>query len=132
MSGRTAYLDPSAFVKLVVAEPESTALARFLRRWPARASATLLRAEALRALGRLGPARAGAARQLLGGLHLIAVDDALLDRAGDLHPWTLRPADAVHLAAALSLGSDLGVVVTYDQHLADAARVQGLDVAAPA
>lgn len=132
MSGRTAYLDTSAFVKLVVAEPESTALARFLRRWPARASSALLRAEALRALGPLGQAQAGAGRQLFGGLHLIALDEALLDRAGELRPWTVRSLDAVHLAAALSLGSDLGVVVTYDDGLAGAAQVQGLDVAAPA
>jgi predicted nucleic acid-binding protein len=132
MSGSAAYLDTSAFVKLVVAEPESTALARFLRRWPSRASSALLRAEALRALGRFGQQQAGAARQLFGGLHLIAMDDALLDRAGELRPWTVRSLDAVHLAAALSLGSDLGVVVTYDERLAEAARIQGLDVAAPA
>jgi predicted nucleic acid-binding protein len=131
MSGRTAYLDTSAFVKLVVAEPESTALARYLRRWPARASAALLRAEALRALGRIGQPQASAARQLFGGFHLIALDEPLLDRAGELRPWTARSLDAVHLAAALSLGSDLGVVVTYDQRLAVAAQAQGLDVAAP-
>jgi predicted nucleic acid-binding protein len=131
MSGRTAYLDTSAFVKLVVAEPESAALTRYLRRWPSRASAALLRSEALRALGRCGQRPAAAARQLFGGVHLIALDEALLDRAGELRPWTVRSLDAVHLAAALSLGSDLGVVLTYDRRLADAARVQGLDVAAP-
>jgi predicted nucleic acid-binding protein len=132
MSARTAYLDASAFVKLVVAEPESAALTRYLRRWPARASAALLRTEALRALGRGGLPPAAAARRLFGGLHLIALDDALLDRAGELRPWTPRSLDAVHLAAAMSLGSDLGVVVTYDQRMAEAARIQGLDVAAPA
>jgi predicted nucleic acid-binding protein len=132
MSGRTAYLDTSAFVKLVVAEPESRALTRYLRRWPARASAALLRTEALRALGRSGQPPVGAARQLFGGLHLIALDEALLDRAGELRPRTVRSLDAVHLAAALSLGSDLGVVVTYDRRLADASQIQGLDVASPA
>src|SRR5215469_15164950 len=101
MSGRTAYLD-------------TTALARYLRRWPARASAAVLRAEALRALGRIGQPQASAARQLFGGLHLISLDEQLLDRAGELRPWTVRSVDAVHLAAALALGSDLGVLVTYD------------------
>jgi len=32
MNGRVAYLDTSAFVKLVVVEPESAALQRFLVR----------------------------------------------------------------------------------------------------
>jgi hypothetical protein len=50
VSGRVAYLDSSAFVKLVVAEPESDALRRALARWPDRASATLLRTETVRAL----------------------------------------------------------------------------------
>src|SRR5215831_9676834 len=131
MSGRTAYLDTSAFVKLVVAEVESTALGRYLRRWPARASAALLRAEAMRALGRRGQPAVAGARRLFGGLHLIALDDALLERAGELGPTAMRTLDAVHLAAALSLGSDLGVVVTYDDRLAAAARAQGLEVAAP-
>lgn len=52
MSARAAYLDTSAFVKLIVAEPESEALRERLKRWPERASATLLRTETVRALRR--------------------------------------------------------------------------------
>jgi predicted nucleic acid-binding protein len=131
MSGRTVYLDTSAFVKLVVAEPESAALARYLRQWQWRASSALLRAEALRAVGRRGQAHVAAARRLFGGLHLVALDEALLERAGELQPPTLRPLEAVHVATALSLGADLGVFVTYDVRLADAARAQGLVVTCP-
>jgi len=131
MSGRAAYLDTSAFVKLVVSEPESAALQRYMRPWQWKASAALLRAEALRALGRHGQAPVAAARRLFAGLHLLALDDALLERAGELRPWTLRSLDAVHLAAALSVGSDLGVFVTYDDRLAEAARAQGLEVSSP-
>jgi predicted nucleic acid-binding protein len=131
MSGRTAYIDTSAFVKLVIAEPESAALARFLRRWPWRASAAVLRAEALRAVGRRDQAQLAAARRLYGALHFIALDEALLERAGELRPWPMRTLDAVHLAAALTLGSDLGVLVTYDERMTDAAVAQGIEVAAP-
>jgi hypothetical protein len=131
MSGRTAYLDTSAFVKLVIREPESGALLRSLRQWPWRTSSALLRTEALRAVGRQGQGAAAATRRLLAGLHLIAVDEAVLDRAGELQPWGLRSLDAVHLATALSLGSDLEVVVTYDARLAEGARALGLEVVSP-
>src|SRR5579872_7348593 len=116
MNGRLAYLDTSAFLKLVVAEPESSALQRFLQRWPDRASAALLRTEAVRALRRAGyDHRLGSARRLLRAMRLIRLDEPLLDQAGDLDPRELRSLDALHLAAALAIGMDLGVFVTYDQ-----------------
>jgi predicted nucleic acid-binding protein len=133
MNGSVAYLDTSAFVKLIVAEPESDALRLRLRRWPDRASATLLRTETVRALRRSGNDQlVGQARRLFGTVHLIRLGEPLLDHAGDLRPTELRSLDAVHLAAALSIGPDLGVVVTYDNRMAEAARDQGLDVESPA
>jgi uncharacterized protein len=132
MNGRTAYIDTSAFVKLLVAEPESEALGTRLQRWPDRASATLLRTETVRALRRSGNDHLIAnARRLFRAIHLIRIDEPLLDRAGDLGPAELRSLDAVHLAAALSIGSELGVFVTYDDRLREAALSQGLDVESP-
>jgi len=132
MTGKAAYLDTSAFVKLLVTEPESAALRTRLQRWPDRVSAALLRTETVRALRRQGnDALIGKARRLFGGLVLIRIDEPLLDRAGDLGPAELRSLDAVHLAAALSIGPDLGVLITYDIRLRDAAAAQGLDVESP-
>jgi predicted nucleic acid-binding protein len=132
MSASVAYIDTSAFVKLIVAEPESAALAERLRRWPDRASATLLRTEAVRALRRSGNGQlVGHARRLLGAITLIRLDEPLLDRAGELDPGELRSLDAIHLSAALWIGPDLAVVVTYDDRLGDAAREAGLSVASP-
>jgi predicted nucleic acid-binding protein len=132
MSGRAAYLDTSAFLKLVTEEAESAALRKALTRWPEQVSATLLRTEAVRALRRAGMSdRVGAARRLMRGLTLVRVDEPLLDRAADLEPASLRSLDAIHLAAALTVGSDLGVVLTYDTRLAAAATAAGLVVAAP-
>lgn len=132
MSARAVYLDTSAFLKLIVAEPESTALRRRLRRWPDRASATLLRTEAARALRRSGNDHLlGQARRLFAAIHLVRLDEPLLDRAGELGPAPLCSLDAVHLAAALSMGSDLAALVTYDARLREAALSQGLDVESP-
>jgi len=132
MSGRVAYLDTSAFLKLVVSEPESAALLSSIRRWPDRASATILRTEAIRALRRAGQdAAIGAARQLFGAMRLVRLDEPLLDRAGELNPLGVRSLDAIHLAAALAIGPDLAVVLTYDSRLAGAARATGLLVDSP-
>jgi predicted nucleic acid-binding protein len=133
MSASVAYIDSSAFVKLVASEPESIALRTELRAWRRRASASLLRTEVVRALRRSGNAHlVGAARRLFAGVRLLAVDVPLLDRAADLEPPELRSLDAIHLAAALALGSDLGVLLTYDDRLRDAAIATGLAVASPA
>lgn len=132
MNGRVAYLDTSAFMKLVVVEPESAALRRFLTRWPDLASATLLRAEAVRALRRSGnDARVGAARRLFNAIRLVRLDEPLLDRAGDLDPRELRSLHAVHLATALAIGPAVGVLLTYDERLGEAARDRGLAVDSP-
>ena len=132
MSGRAAYVDTSAFVKLIVAEPESAALRTRLRRWPDRVSATLLRTETIRALRRSGNDHlVGHARRMFAAINLVRLDEPLLDRAGDLGPAESRSLDAVHLAAALSIGPDLGIVITYDNRLRDAALTQGLDVDSP-
>jgi len=71
------------------------------------------------------------ARKLVAGVHLIRLDDALLDRAADLDPTDLRSLDSIHLAAAASLGDDLAAVVSYDERLLAAASVLGLPTATP-
>ncbi len=129
---RVAYLDSSALVKLVVREPESEALRSALVHWPLRASAALLRTETIRALVRSGNDRYIAkARRLLETVHTIRLDEPLLDRAGNLDPPQMRSLDAIHLAAALAIRSDIGIVFAYDARLSEAARAQGFDVSAP-
>jgi predicted nucleic acid-binding protein len=130
--GRVAYLDSSAFVKLVVAEPESAALRRVIARWPQHASSTILRTETIRALRRSGNMRnIPAARRLLRAIRMVRIDEPLLDRAADLEPSDLRTLDAIHLAAALEIGPDLGVIVAYDIRLRAAAEAYGLAVKSP-
>lgn len=125
------YLDSSCLVKLVVRERESAALAQYLQAWPRRVTSALARVEVVRAVRVHGPAAVTRARRLLDGVHLIQVDDYLLDAAAELDPPVLRSLDAIHLAAAHSLRGDLARIVTYDQRMAAAARAMGLPVDAP-
>ncbi len=101
---RATYLDSSAIVKLVVREPESAALRRYLRRRRPLISSALAQTEVAR---------------------------ALLTAAGSMLPANIRSLDAIHLATAQQLGADLARIVTYDDRMVRAAQTLGLAVAAP-
>ena len=72
------------------------------------------------------------ARRQLASIDLISLDDDLLARAAQIEPPTVRSLDAIHLAAALGIGPDLGAIVTYDARMSAAAQALGLPVIAPA
>ena len=126
------YLDASAAVKLVVEEVGSKAL----RAWLMNAtepivSSDLLRTELVRATRRGAPDQMQQARAVLDSLVLLTLSTSLFERAGTLEPDLLRGLDALHLAAAIDLGDDLGGVITYDDRLAAAAVALGIVVIAP-
>jgi predicted nucleic acid-binding protein len=129
---RATYLDSSAIVKLVVAEPESSALRRYLRRRKPYVSSALARAEVARSLLPFGPAALQRGDTVLARIDLIRVNDVVLRSAGSLLPEDIRTLDAIHLATAQQLGSDLARIVTYDVRMQAAAEAVGLDVNAPA
>lgn len=72
------------------------------------------------------------ARRVLQDITLLALDDRLLDDAAELGPFVLRTLDAIHLAAARSLGTALGRLVTYDRRMIQAAMDLGFAVESPA
>ena len=128
------YLDTSALVKIVVAEPESNALANYLRAFPSdsRFTSALARTELVRAVGRRGSNDSIAhARRVLGRLDLIPLTNRLLDNAGMLMPPELRTLDAIHLSSAMT-APELRAFVTYDGRLARAATHAGIEIVAPA
>lgn len=132
MSGeRATYLDSSAIVKLAVAEPESAALRGYLRRRRPLVSSALAKAEVARALLPLGEPAVRRGEEVLARLELIRVSERILAAAGSLLPPELRILDAIHLATAQQLESDLARVVTYDERLHTAAAAIGCPVAAP-
>lgn len=127
------YLDTSALVKLVVAESDSAAL----REWLLEAdrvyvSCDLARTELFREVRRIAVDRAVEVRAVLDSITLLELTTSTYEEAGRLEPASLRSLDAIHLAAALTLGDDLDGMVTYDERLADAAQVNGVRVTAPA
>ncbi len=132
VEGDAVYLDSSALVKLVVAEPESAALRRYLRRRPVRISCALARVEVVRAVRAHGREAVARARRVLTRTRLLRLDDALLATAATLDSAVLRSLDAIHLAAGQTLGDSLEAVVTYDTRMTAAAVSAGMPVAAPA
>jgi predicted nucleic acid-binding protein len=126
------YLDTSAAVKLVVAEAGSTAVLRWLQaRDDDVVSSDLLRTELLRATRRAAPKQMVRARTVLESLVLLKLTTEVCERAATLEPTVLRSLDALHIAAALSLGDELSALVTYDERMAEGAGVLGVPVVAP-
>jgi uncharacterized protein len=125
-----AYVDASAFVKLVIGEPESDALGDALAGLTMTSSA-ILEVEAALVVRRRQPRSFNAVRRLLGSVRLVDVERAIRRAAGDLEDPGLRSLDAIHLATALSLGERCGAFFAYDDRLIAAARAHGLTVTVP-
>ncbi|TQM14370.1 type II toxin-antitoxin system VapC family toxin [Pseudonocardia kunmingensis] len=131
------YLDTSAFVPLLVAEPSSAVCRRFWDSADAVVTCRLLYVETAAALAqaermaRLDRARHRRARDLLDDLwselDVIEIDEPLARAAADAaHALGLRGYDAVHCAAAEQLSDDDLVAATGDHHLLAAWRERGV------
>jgi predicted nucleic acid-binding protein len=127
------YLDSSALVKLVLPEPETASLLLTLREWPDRVTSEISVVEVIRAAQRasLRAEVRRRARSVMAALHLLRMEESILESASTLAPARLRTLDSIHLASALSLETVAGMIV-YDSRLAQAARDSGLKVLAPA
>jgi len=128
---RTTYLDSSAIVKLVAREPESAALRRYVRRRRSLVTSALARTEVARALLPLGPEAMRSGRNVLEGIEVLRVSDRVLNAAGALLPIHLRALDAIHIASAQQLGTELARMVTYDERMLAAGKALGLVVVSP-
>jgi predicted nucleic acid-binding protein len=131
-ASRLTYLDSSAIVRLIVAEPESPALRRYLSRQKPHITSALAQTEVARALLHLGPQAVKRGRETLSRLDVVRINDRVLRIAGGLLPPEMRSLDAIHLATASLLGPALARVVTYDDRMAESAVALGMSVAAPA
>lgn len=131
------YVDSSALLKLLFAEPESSALRAFVADADL-VSCELAVTEVPRAIRRAtadAPAlRVGPAlergRQLLDSIALLPVDRPLLAVAGAIDEPMLRTLDAIHVAAAAAV-SPVDGFVSYDRRQSAVARLAGLRTVAP-
>lgn len=118
-------------MKLVLREPEEAALRAEMSTWDGFVSSALLVVEAVRACSPHRSEYVQDAREWLLDIALVPLEDALLDDATSLQPPALCSLDAIHLATALSIRDDLGVLFTYDERLGTAAADCGLKVTRP-
>jgi predicted nucleic acid-binding protein len=125
------YVDTSAALKLVVEETESTAVAEYLsaavRRGDQLVASMLLYTE-LHCAGKRRGLPSELITTVLGGINLVDLARSDLMYAAAM-PGRLRSADAIHLAAAIRLQTD--VLVAYEQELVTAATEAGLNALSP-
>jgi predicted nucleic acid-binding protein len=124
------YLDASAFVKLVVPEPETSKLIAALDGVVRVVASEILEVEALRASRRAGT-DITAVHARLAALRFLPLTNEIRSVAGQIDPPSVRSLDAIHIATALSVRERLAGLFTYDERMSDAARDVGLDVYAP-
>jgi predicted nucleic acid-binding protein len=119
-------------VKLVIEEPESASLERYLDGGPLLVTSRIALVEVLRATALANPAPEvrEEAERLLASCMLVDVTDGLLRAAAGLASAAVRTLDAIHLASALRVEAD--ELVAYDRRLVAAAAAYGLVVSSPA
>lgn len=127
------YLDSAALVKLIRFEDATRELTDWLN---ARADSPLLSSalaevEVARALRRVAPDAVGAAAQTFAHLYRVEIDAAIRADAGALADPDVRSLDAIHLATARAVGTELVALVSYDRRLLRAADALGLPTASP-
>jgi predicted nucleic acid-binding protein len=128
------YLDTSAAAKLIHPEAESAALGVFLaeRLDKPLVSSALLYPELVRAVSRHAPELTTRAVTLIQRVMTVPLANDIVVSAATIGTPMLRTIDALHLATAVTIATELHAFVTYDKRLADAATGIGLNVAAPA
>jgi uncharacterized protein len=124
-------IDTSALGRVLLAEPDASAIRDELAAHDAWWSSALLAVEFRRLARREGLTEA--AERLLNQVRLIPITEGLLHAAARIDPADVRTLDAIHLAAAVELHDHgtIGGVLSFDRHLQSACRVHGIRVAAP-
>ena len=125
------YVDASAALKLVVEETESAAAAQYLSTAAHRGDqlvASMLLYTELHCAGHRRGLPADLITTVLDGINLVDVARSDLMYAAAM-PGKLRSADAIHLATAVRLQTD--ILVAYDVELVTAATEAGLRTQSP-
>lgn len=131
---KALYVDTSAALKQVREEPETSAYLAFLAdrltEGVALTSSLLLDVELARFAVREGLDIEEHVAPVLASYARRHISTRVIQSAASIQVH-VRSLDAIHLATAAALGTDLVAVVTYDRQMHRAARALGLPVVSP-
>jgi uncharacterized protein len=122
------YLDASALTKLVIQEPETAALQDVIRGHGLLSSRVAV-VEVTKAVTRYDPDAEPIA--FFARVTFLELDADLATAAGATGGPSVRALDAIHIATALILLSEIESFITYDARQSEAASAAGLHVIAP-
>jgi len=122
------YLDASALTKLIIEEPETAVLQDVIRGHGLLSSRVAV-VEVTKAVTRYDPDAEPFA--FFARVTFLELDADLATAAGATGGPGLRALDAIHVATALILQSEIERFITYDARQSEAARAAGLHVIAP-
>ena len=119
-------------MKLVIREPETSALERALKGVERFLSSEISEVEVTRAVRRRrGSTLDKRLEEVVRSVDLVTFDRRARTRAAELAPASLRSLDAIHIATALGLEYPDVVFVGYDPRLQQAAATAGLEIQSP-
>ena len=124
------YLDSSAILKYVFAEPERPAMVKALTSQAI--SSELARLEVKRAVFRINPKDIELANEELSRINFVSISNQVLTVAESITgSVTLATLDAIHVATAITLGHQIEGIITYDKQMISNAAVMGIKVLSP-
>ena len=124
------YLDSSAILKYVFAEPERPALVKALTSQAI--SSELTRLEVKRTVYRINPKDIILANEELSRINFVSISNQVLGVAESFtSSVTLATLDAIHVATAITLGKGIEGIITYDKQMVTNARNMGIKVLSP-
>jgi uncharacterized protein len=125
------YIDTSSLGRVLLAEPDATAIRDLISRYDETWSSALIIVELSRLARRedLTPA----ADRILASLQLHPIGAAAIERASRLEPVQVRTLDAIHLDAAITLHGTgtITAILTHDEQLRDACAHHGIPLDTP-
>jgi predicted nucleic acid-binding protein len=124
------FLDSSAILKLIVEEPESKTLRRFIPEY--KMASRLSRLEVLRNVHRIDPKKVSTAREKLDGIFYVEINTPVLKNAEEIAlAMEIKSLDAIQAGSALFLKDSIAGVISYDKNLNRALKLLGIKVYAP-
>ena len=124
------YLDSSAILKYVFAEPERPALVKALTSQAI--SSELTRLEVKRTVYRINPIVIILANEELSRINFVSISNQVLGVAESFtSSVTLATLDAIHVATAITLGKGIEGIITYDKQMIANAATMGIKVLSP-